>query len=109
MGKDGFHGVEFLRAYVLKVKDYKYLTTPKPDDYLSLRQRGTLEGMAENLYRLNNFKPAANTSYGRTGSYDLASKLGLYNPITSVTTDLYSPQRKPYQKEKDDYVVQNSY
>jgi|SRR3989338_2181729 len=102
---NGFHDLEFLRAYVLKAKDHKYLAIPPPDDYLIQRQRGSLEGMTESLYKLNNFKPAANTSYGRTGTYDLASKLGLYNPATSFTTDLYSPKRNSYDQEKNEYSV----
>ena len=105
MSNKGFHGVEFLRVYVLKAKDHQYLATPLTNDYLIQRQRGQLEGMAESLYRLNSFKPATNTSYARSGTYDLATKTGLYNPATSVTVDLYSPKRNPYQKEKDEYMI----
>lgn len=104
-GNDGFHDQYFLREYVLQAKNHKYLAAPKPDDYLTLRQRGSLEGMTESLYRLNNFKPAQNTTYGRTGTYDIASKLGAYNPATSVNMDLYSQKRDLYQKEKDQYFA----
>ncbi|MEK6905888.1 MAG: hypothetical protein AABX24_05800 [Nanoarchaeota archaeon] len=49
--------------------------------------------MTESSYRLNNFKSTPNTNYGRTGTYDLASKLDLYNPATSFTLN-YVPERK---------------
>ena len=97
----------FLREYVLQAKKHKYLSAPKPDDYLTLRQRGTLEGMAESLYRLNSSKPAPNAAYGKTGTYDIASRLGLYNPATSFTID-YTPKRNPYQKEKDQYDTEKN-
>lgn len=90
---NGLHDVYFLREYVFQVKNHKYLATPKLDDYLTLRQRGSLEGMTESLYKLNNFKSTPNTNYGRTGTYDLASKLGLYNPATSFTLN-YVPERE---------------
>lgn len=96
---NGLHDTYFLRAYVLKPKDHKYFATPPANDYLIQRQRGSLEGMAESLYKLNNFKPAPNTTYGRTGTYDIASKMGLYNPATSVNVDLYRPKRNGYQNE----------
>ena len=97
---EGFHDVYFLREYVLQAKNHKYLATPKPDDYLALRQRGSLEGMAESLYRLNHLKSTPNTNYGRTGTYDLASKLEGYSPATSFILD-YVPKRKinPYESE----------
>src|SRR3989344_1212315 len=104
---NGFHDLEFLRAYVLKPKDHKYLATPPPDDYLMKRQRGQLEGMVQQSYGQDNLKKtASNNSYGRTGTYDIASKLGLYNPTTSFTAPLYAPpegKRNPYQKEKEQY------
>ncbi|MEK6904799.1 MAG: hypothetical protein AABX24_00175 [Nanoarchaeota archaeon] len=96
-----FHETDFLKKYVKKQVDHKYLTTPKPDDYLTLRQRGSLEGMTESLYRLNGSKLAANTLYARTGTHDIASKLRLYDPATSVNIELYSPKRNPYQKEEE--------
>jgi len=99
MENDGKHDVYFLRAYVLKAGEHKYLATPPTNDYLVQRQRGTLEGMAESLYRQNNIRPISNNSYARTGTYDIASKLGLYNPATSVTVDLYQPKKNFYQKE----------
>ncbi|HLD40059.1 MAG TPA: hypothetical protein VJB13_02875 [Candidatus Nanoarchaeia archaeon] len=91
----GYHDLEFLRAYVLKAKDHTYLATPPANDYVIQRQRGSLEGLAENLHRLNDYGSKANTSYSRTGTYDLASKLGLYNPVTS-----YSPPRNLYHKDQ---------
>ena len=94
-GNNGLHETYFLRADVLKPKDHKYLVTPLTNDYLIQRQRGQLEGMAESLYRLNNGRttPTANSTYGKTGTYDLASKLGIYNPATSFSTD-YTPEKK---------------
>lgn len=100
---NGLHETYFLRAYVLKPKDHKYFATPPANDYLLQRQRGSLEGLAENMSRYKT--PAANTSYTRTGTYDIASKLSLYNPVTSVNVDLYSPKINPYQKEKDQYQI----
>jgi len=104
---NGFHDLEFLRAYVLKPKDHKYLATPPPDDYLMKRQRGQLEGMIQQPYGQDNLKKtASNTSYGRTGTYDIASKMGLYNPATSFTVN-YVPERKrnSYHQENDEYSV----
>ena len=88
-----FHETDFLKAYVKTQASHIYLPTPKQDDYLTLRQRGSLEGITENLYGLNNFRSTPNTTYERTGTYDLASKLDLYNPVTSFTLD-YVPERK---------------
>ncbi len=95
-----FHETDFLKKYVKKQGDHKYLAAPKLDDYLTLRQRGSLEGMTESLYRLNGSSPA-NTPYARTGTHDIASKLGLYNPVTSVNIELYSPKKIPYQKKEE--------
>ena len=100
-GNKGFHDIYFLREYLFKSKDHKYFTTPPANDYLTQRQKGSLEGMAESLYQLNNFKPAPNTTYGRAGTDDIASKLGLYNP---TNLDLYQPKRNSYLKEKDQYL-----
>ncbi|GEM_PF-4778333 len=97
----GFHGIEFLRGYLEQQKKHKYLATPKPDDYLTLRQRGSLDGLTESLHRLNNY-PTSNTSQ-KTGTYPIATKLGLYNPATSFTLNAYAPNRSSYQKEKDQY------
>lgn len=101
----GYHDVHLLRELLHETKKHKYFATPPTNDYLVQRQRGQLEGLTESLYRLNNFKPASNTSYGRTGTYDIASRLGLYNPATSVNVDLYQPKRDPSQKEKDQYQI----
>ena len=104
-GNNGFHDTYFMRAYVLKVTDHKYLATPPPDDYLMKRQRGQLEGLIKQHYGENDLKKtASNTSYERTGNYDIASKLGLYNAATSFTMDLYAPKRNSYQKEKSTYL-----
>ncbi|MEK6899792.1 MAG: hypothetical protein AABX05_01580 [Nanoarchaeota archaeon] len=81
---------EFIRGQLLSSKDYKYLATPKQEDYLTLRQQGQLEGIAEKS--------------GRTGTYDIASRLGIYNPITSFSAD-YSPNRRPYNNKSIDYLV----
>ena len=90
----------YLREKLHHLQDiFKYLPTPKPDDYLTLRQRGSLEGLAESYGRL---KPVQNTSYGNSGTYDIAAKLGLYHPETSFN---YSPKRNPYRKERDQYLV----
>ena len=101
-GNNGLHETYFLRAYVLKPKEHKYLTTPPANDYLIQRQRGQLEGMAESLYRLNNGKttPTANTSYARTGTYDIASKLGLYDSVSFNASSLYSQKSNLYQKDQ---------
>ncbi len=104
MGEKDFPNLYFLRAYVQNITNHKYLATPPNNDYLIQRQRGQLEGMTENLYRLNQPKSTSNTSYARAGNYDIASKLGLYNPTTSVTVDLYQPKRNIYQKGQDQYL-----
>ena len=98
----------FMREYVKKqAEQFKYLTAPPPlNDYLIQRQRGQLEGLAESLYRQNNVRQdnsrASNTSYSRTANYDIASKLGLYNPLDSVNIG-YSPRKNLYQKENNQY------
>lgn len=109
------HETDFLKGYVKT--HHTYSATPKLDDYLTLRLR---EGTNKKCIRCQepsnkevcnacmdksaNFKPAANSSYARTGTYNIASKLGLYNPVTSVNVD-YSPKGNPYQKEKDNYLI----
>ena len=80
---------------------FKYLPASIDNDYLVRRQRGELEGMAESMYRL---RPTQNNGSQRTGTYDIATKLGLYNPATSFTVN-YAPERKrnPYQREENQY------
>ncbi len=93
----------YLREKLHGLKDiFNYLPAPRDNGYLIRRQRGELEGLAESYSRLN---PAQNTTYGSTGRYDIASILGLYNPATSFSADLYSPKRNSYQKERDQYSV----
>ncbi|MBI2125679.1 hypothetical protein HYU08_03940 [Candidatus Woesearchaeota archaeon] len=82
---------------------FKYLPALIDNGYLVRRQRGELEGMTENRYRL---RPAQNSNPQRTGTYDIATKLGMYNPATSFTAPLYvQPERKrnPYQREENQY------
>jgi len=105
-----FHETDFLKGYVKTQANHTYSATPKLDDYLTLRLReGTNKKCsrcqeASNTevcnacrYKSANFEPAANTSYTRTGTYAIASKLSLYNPATSFTVDWYSPKRNPYK------------
>ena len=112
------HESDFLKGYVKTQASHNYLATPKLDDYLTLRLR---EGINKKCIRCQeasnkevcnacmdksaNFKPAANTSYARTGTYDLASKMEPYNPSTSANIDLYSPNRNQYHQEKDNYLI----
>lgn len=96
----GYHDLYFLRALVKN--PLKYSLAPKPDDYLSRSQSGSLDGLAESMHRLNSSNSAsnaANISYARSGTYDIASKVGLYNPLTSVSVNSYAPKRNPYQTE----------
>lgn len=108
-----FHETDLLRGYVKAQASQPYSATPKLDDYLTLRLReGTNKKCSRCqepsnkeicntcMHRSANPEPA-NTSYGRIGNYDIGSKLGLYNPATSMNMDLYLPGRNHYQKEKD--------
>ncbi|MDP3698534.1 MAG: hypothetical protein Q8R47_03025 [Nanoarchaeota archaeon] len=94
-----FHETDFLRGYVKTQASHTYLPAPKLEDYLTLSLR---EG--SNISKYESTKPV-NTAYGRTGNYDIASKLGLYNSADSIDIDAYSPKRNSYQKEKDNYLI----
>ena|SRR3989344_5340553 len=94
------HETDFLKGYVKTQASHTYLPPSKLEDYLTVSLR---EGTTKTLYKSD--KSPSNTSYARTGTYDIASKLGLYNPATSVNVDLYSPKRNPYQKEEDNYLI----
>lgn len=98
---DGLHEKRYMREKLHSLKDiFTYLPAPKDDSYLLRRQQGSIDGLAESMYRL---KPAQNNNaYGSAGTYDIASKLGLYNQATSFTADIYSSQKRNlYQKEKN--------
>ena len=76
----------YLREKLYALRDvFHYLPATKDDTYLMRRQRGELEGMAENRYeRLK----LLSENHGRTGTYDIASKLStLRYPATSFSTD----------------------
>lgn len=94
-----FHETDFLRAYVKIQASHTYLSPSKLEDYLTVSLR---EGTAKSKYEN---KSVSNTVYRRTGNYDIASKLGLYNPTTSMDIGLYSQKRNSYQKEKDQYQI----
>lgn len=81
------YATEFMRAYV-KQPTNNYAPVPKVDDYLS---RSLREGIDTKL------TDRSNASY-KTGTYDIASKLGLYNPTDSVSIG-YSGKRNSYQKD----------
>lgn len=79
----------YLREKLYVLRDvFKYYAVPKEDTYLTRRQRGELEGPAENRYRLRPENPV------RTGTDDIASRLGLYT-AASFSTDLLA-KKKPY-------------
>ncbi len=105
------HETDFMRGYVKTQANHAYSATPKLEDYLTLRLREGTNKCRKCLEPSNqevcdkcisksvNFEPS-NTAYARTGTYDLASKLGLYNSATSFTVDLYSQKRNSYQKDE---------
>ena len=86
---NALHETDFLKGYVKTQASHTYLATPNLEDYLTVSLR---EGTNKSIYGSN---PSESASYGRTGTYDLASKLGLYNPVTS-----YSPPRNLYHKDQ---------
>ncbi len=96
-----FHETDFLKAYVKTQASHTYLPAPKLEDYLTISLR---EGISKNMFEPH--KSASNVTYGRTGTYDIASKLELYNPATSFTVN-YVPGRKRnlYDQEKEEYSV----
>lgn len=92
----------YLREKLYALRDvFHYLPAPKDNTYLMRRQRGELEGMAENRYE--RLRPLSE-NHGRTGTYDIASKLGLYGPATSFSTD-YPKKRSHYDSGDIDYLV----
>jgi len=105
---NSFHENDFLKRYVKAQARHAYLATPKPNDYLTLSLQQGLKRCSRCheisnkdicnacMQRSSGSSLAPSTSYTRTGTYDIASKLGLYNPTTSFTTDLYAPKKNFY-------------
>src|SRR3989338_9054988 len=106
---NSLHNTDFLRAYV-KLPTNNYSPTPAFKDYLTVslregttrcsrcREPSNKEVCDACMRKSTNSELSPNASYTRTGNYDIASKLGLYNPATSFTVNQYSPQRNSYQK-----------
>ena len=100
---DGLHEKRYMREKLHALQGaFTYFSTPKQEDYLTLRQRGSLEGLAESLYKLKSAQN--NNTYGSSGTCDIAPTLGLYNPASSFSAN-YSPGRKrnPYDREDNGY------
>ncbi len=109
-----FHETDFLKTYVKTQASHTYLPAPKLEDYLTISLREGTNKKCSRCQEPSNkevcnacvYKSASNVTYGKTETYDIASKLELYNPATSFTAN-YVPERKInlYNQDKEEYSI----